>query len=82
MMVVSRLGGINPKFTVPVSLEADFYPPDNRRRDLDNLLKCLLDSMTAAGVYADDSQVKDLSLHMREAMPPEGRVCVTIKERE
>lgn len=82
MKVVSRLGGLKEKFVKPVSLEADFYPPDNRRRDIDNLLKCLLDSLTAAGVYADDSLIKDLNLHMREPMPPDGEVCVAIKEKE
>ena len=40
-MVVSRLGGLFPKFTGKVRLALDCYPPDRRRRDLDNLLKSL-----------------------------------------
>ena len=32
------------------------YQPDRRRRDLDNLWKCLLDSLKFACAFADDSQ--------------------------
>lgn len=37
-------------------LEITAYPPDRRRRDLDNILKSLLDSMVHAGMIEDDSQ--------------------------
>lgn len=36
------------------------YPPDRRRRDLDNIKKALLDAMTHAGVYEDDCLIDDL----------------------
>lgn len=36
------------------------YPPDRRRRDLDNLPKAALDALTHAGVYEDDCQIDDL----------------------
>jgi crossover junction endodeoxyribonuclease RusA len=52
-----------------VSVEA--FPPDRRRRDLDNIAKALLDALTHAGVWADDSQV--CSLHL-ERRPPDGTV--------
>jgi crossover junction endodeoxyribonuclease RusA len=47
------------------SIKADIFVErvDNRRRDLDNLCKCLLDSLTHAGVYMDDSQIDDLRIH-------------------
>ncbi len=52
-----------PKFgseRVSVSIEA--WMPDRRRRDLDNLLKSLLDSLTHAGVWEDDSQIDGLAI--------------------
>ena len=81
VMAVSRLGGLNGKLKGELEVEIDLYPPDRRRRDIDNPLKCLLDSMTHAGVYEDDSQIKDIELHMREPMPPDGLVHVTLKEK-
>ena len=42
-------------FKCPVQVELDLYPPDNRRRDIDNSQKSLLDALTCAGVYEDDS---------------------------
>ena len=34
------------------------YPPDARRRDIDNYNKALCDALTHAGVWEDDSQAK------------------------
>jgi crossover junction endodeoxyribonuclease RusA len=39
------------------------WRPDNRRRDLDNLLKAVLDSLTHAGVWADDGLIVDLRIY-------------------
>ena len=60
-----------------VSIEA--YPPDKRRRDLDNLLKSLLDSLQHGGAFVDDSQIVDLRIVKRAAVP-NGRVIVHIEE--
>lgn len=38
------------------------HVPDKRRRDLDNLFKGLLDALTHAGVWADDSLIDELSI--------------------
>lgn len=37
-------------------------PPDSRRRDLDNILKPILDALTEYGAWDDDSQVSDLRI--------------------
>jgi len=48
--------------TGPIRLEAIVTRPDRRRRDLDNLLKSLLDALDHANVYEDDSQIRDLRI--------------------
>ena len=57
----------------------DLYPPDRRKRDLDNTLKSLLDSLTHAGVIEDDSCIDDLHVRRRERMPPNGKVILNIQ---
>lgn len=52
------------------------HPPDNRRRDLDNMLKCLLDSMKGV-VYRDDSQIDFLSIQ-RAHVVSTGNVEITL----
>ena len=56
----------------------DVYPPDRRRRDLDNLGKSLLDALQHASVYTDDSQIDHLEFVRREVEPP-GRVMVLVE---
>ena len=51
------------KATGPLRVEIEACPPDKRKRDLDNILKSLLDSMTHAGVWEDDSQIQDLRIY-------------------
>ena len=46
----------------PVRVVIEAYRPDNRRRDLDNLLKSSLDAITHGGVLEDDSLIKDLRI--------------------
>jgi len=53
------------------------YPPDYRRRDLDNLPKAVLDSLTHAGVIEDDSLIDHLSIR-RYLRYPGGKVFVTV----
>ena len=68
------------KFSGPVELLIELYPPDNRRRDVDNSLKCLLDTFTHAGLYDDDSLICKLTVIKREPMPPDGMAYIRICE--
>jgi len=55
------------------------HPPDLRRRDLDNAMKALLDSLAHGGVYEDDGQIDRLEIE-RCAVVPDGKVVVRITE--
>jgi len=38
-------------------------PPDNRKRDLDNILKSLLDALMHSGIFTDDEQIDALEIY-------------------
>ena len=63
----------------PLAVEVDVFPPDNRRRDIDNLPKALLDALEHGGAYADDSQIVKLTIEKRDAVTG-GRTLVKIRE--
>lgn len=80
---VAAIVRTNPvqKLTGKVELTIELYPPDNRVRDADNCIKPVQDSLQNAGVFLNDSQVKDLHVHMRE--PIAGGLCyVKINEKK
>jgi crossover junction endodeoxyribonuclease RusA len=62
--------------SLKVTIEA--FRPDNRRRDLDNLLKACNDGMAHAGVYLDDSQITDLRIFW--AVEKGGKLKVTLEK--
>jgi crossover junction endodeoxyribonuclease RusA len=49
-----------------VSIHIEAYPPDRRRRDLDNILKATLDALVHAGAISDDSLIDQLSISREE----------------
>lgn len=66
-----------PKFHGPIGMSISVFPPDRRRRDLDNVRKALLDAMQHGGAYDDDCQIRtDRASFM--AIEPGGKVVVTI----
>jgi len=45
-----------------LAVRIEAYPPDKRRRDLDNMLKAALDACTHGGIWVDDSQISHLQI--------------------
>jgi Holliday junction resolvase RusA-like endonuclease len=62
-----------------LAVEVEVYPPDRRRRDIDNVQKALLDALAHGGAYADDSQVVRLEITKREPVAG-GKTVVRIRE--
>lgn len=57
------------------------FPPDRRRRDVDNWAKAMLDAIEKSGlVFLDDSQIDDLHIKRGERCPNGGRSIVTVRE--
>jgi len=61
----------------PLAVFIEVYPPDRRRRDIDNLLKAIIDSLEHGGVFHDDSQIEWLLIE-RANIVPKGKVGVHI----
>jgi crossover junction endodeoxyribonuclease RusA len=76
LMAQKIVGG---PLTCRIGVQIVAQPPDERRRDLDNLLKPLLDVLTHAKVIADDSLI-DRLLVVRGKSVQGGRIVVTITE--
>lgn len=58
-----------------IALAMDAFPPDRRRRDMDNIAKPVLDALECASVYENDSQI-DLLLTRRRDVIAGGRLDV------
>jgi Holliday junction resolvase RusA-like endonuclease len=71
--------GIRP-LDGPLVVEVAIYPPDKRRRDIDNLQKALLDALAHGGAYHDDSQIARLTIERREVVA-DGKVVVRLEAR-
>lgn len=64
-----------------LAVRVEVYPPDNRRRDIDNVQKALLDAMQHGGAYADDSQIVRLTIEKCELVDG-GKTVVRIERAE
>ncbi len=73
--VVEQVGYLN--LCDPLYVEVVLYPPDKRRRDLDNYMKPLLDALTHAQVWEDDSLVDQLAI-FRGVRVPSGMCTIKI----
>lgn len=65
-----------------VTVKMSIVPPDNRRRDMDNIFKALFDALTYSQIWKDDSQIKRIDAIMRLQPDEEkkGYVIVEIEE--
>lgn len=79
--IIEQLRRLPKPSTEQASVEITLYPPDARRRDLDNYNKALFDALTHAGVWEDDSQVKRMLVEWGPIVP-KGRVEITIRKYE
>jgi crossover junction endodeoxyribonuclease RusA len=62
-----------------IALAMDAFPPDRRRRDLDNIQKPVLDALQHAGIYLDDSQI-DLLVTRRCERTENGKLEIEIND--
>lgn len=74
-LMMEQVIGKNLQGKVAINIHA--HPPDNRKRDLDNILKPVLDSLTEYGVFPDDSVVDDLRI-MRFPKVKGGVIRITV----
>lgn len=70
-----------PKLVGKMWIEIVVHPPDNRRRDLDNLLKATLDALEKAELYKDDTLIDDIHI-VRGDKVEGGELYVQIGEIE
>ena len=75
LFVLSKYKKLNGQLKIEILL----YPPDRRKRDIDNVLKPLLDSLQHAGAFDDDSQIINLIIKKKD-VKKEGYVFVNIEE--
>lgn len=52
------------------------YPPDKRKRDIDNYIKQTFDALQHAGVFEDDSQINKLTVIKHK--PIKGGKCAVV----
>lgn len=77
---IARAKGVKPLMGA-LNVHIDIFPPDKRRRDIDNCFKSVLDALQHAGVFWDDSQI--IVLHaVKHPSAQDGYVIVEIRELE
>lgn len=77
--IIEQLRKLPKPSSEAAAVEITLYPPDQRRRDIDNYNKALFDALTHAGVWEDDSQVKRMLVEWGPVVP-KGKVEITINK--
>lgn len=80
-VVIDHYRRIPKPITAELEVAIVLFPPDARRRDLDNYNKALFDALTNAHVWQDDSQVKRMLVEWGP-ITKGGRVEISISVRE
>lgn len=62
-------------------VEIKIFPPDNRKRDIDNLVKSTLDALQKANIFEDDFQIHQLYIE-KSTNFQNGKITVLIKDIE
>lgn len=77
---IEDLGGRIPVLgRLSVSIIA--YPPDKRKRDLDNILKVIFDAMEFAGYFLNDSQIDIIRVERRHWCTADlGKVLIELNQ--
>jgi crossover junction endodeoxyribonuclease RusA len=65
-------------YNARLKVKVYLYPPDKRKRDIDNNMKSLLDAMEHAGLYENDSQIDELHIIRGELV--KGGACKVLLE--
>lgn len=74
-----QLSGMEP-IQGKVRIDVIAWVPDNRRRDLDNIMKPIMDAMTHAGMWDDDSQVDQMCVYRGAKSAPNGAIYIRVDE--
>lgn len=76
---ILRAAGVTP-LAGSLAVHVELYPPDRRKRDVDNTFKAIGDSLQHGGAFHDDSQIVWLLLERADVVAG-GKVIVRIAER-
>lgn len=76
--VCEQLAGFEKQYG-RLRLDVVLFVPDKRRRDIDNVQKPLLDALTHAGVWDDDSQLDQITIY-RGAHTFDGKTYIRVSE--
>jgi len=66
------------KANIPLKVSIVLTPKDNRKHDIDNVLKALFDSLTEADFWQDDSLVRELNITYQPPQDP-GSVLIHVE---
>ncbi len=79
--IIEQLRRLPKPSSAPAAVEIVLFPPDARRRDIDNYNKALFDALTHAGIWEDDRQIKRMLVEWGP-VTQKGKVEITISKYE